>query len=261
MADLTKAAGLVVPRRYRPAIRRTVRPLLHRGRAVTCPCCGGSFSRFVAHRTRPYAKCPRCASLERHRLLHLYITERTDLPEAELSVLHFAPEFELQRYLRSRPNLEHRSADIDSPLADDQVDIQQLPYADEAFDVVICLHVLEHIPDERKAMSELLRVLKPGGRAIVMVPIDHRREDTLEDPTVTSEEDRHRVFGQFDHVRLYGRDFGDRLASVGFDVRLDQFVEELPAERVRRYGLRRDQEQFGREDVYLCTRPAEAVSE
>lgn len=256
MADLSKAAGLVVPRRYRPAIRRTVRPLLHRGSAVTCPCCGGSFSRFVQHRTRPFAKCPRCASLERHRLLHLYITERTDLPDAELSVLHFAPEYELQNYLRSRPGLTHRSADIDSALADDQVDIQALPYDDATFDVVICLHVLEHIPDERKAMSELLRVLKPSGRAIVMVPIDHRLETTLEDPAVTSEEDRHRVFGQFDHVRLYGRDFGDRLAAVGFDVRLDAFADELPDERVRRYGLRRDQEQFGREDVYLATKPA-----
>jgi hypothetical protein len=98
-------------------------------------------------------------------------------------------------------------------------------------------------------------VLKPGGRAIVMCPIDHSRAETLEDPTVTEPEDRHRVYGQFDHVRLYGTDFGDRLAEAGFDVRLDRFLEELPAERVARYGLRRDQELFGREDVYLCTKP------
>ncbi len=256
MADLTKAAAVAIPRRYRPALRRTVRPFLHRGDAVACPCCGGTFSRFVAHRTRPHAKCPRCASLERHRLLQLYIMERTELPDGKLSVLHFAPELELQRYLRDRPNLTHRSADIDSPLADDKVDIVDLPYADASFDAVICLHVLEHIPDDAKAMSELHRVLVPGGKAIVMVPIDHRRETTLEDPSVTSEEDRARVFGQFDHVRLYGRDFGDRLVAAGFDVRVDAFLDELPPERVARLGLRRDQEQFGREDVYLCTKPA-----
>ena len=175
--------------------------------------------------------------------------------DGALSVLHFAPELELQRYLRAgRP--AHRSADIDSPLADDQVDIVDLPYADASFDVVICLHVLEHIPDDGKAMRELHRVLVPGGQAIVMVPIDHRRETTLEDSSVTTPEDRHRVFGQFDHVRLYGRDFGDRLAAAGFDVRVDAFLDELPAERVARLGLRRDQEQFGREDVYLCTKPA-----
>lgn len=257
MAALTKAAAVAIPRRYRPMLRRTVRPLLHRGSAVECPCCGGQYSRFVPHRTRAHAKCPRCASLERHRLLQLYITERTDLPDAELSVLHFAPEHELQRYLRQRPRLRHRSADIDSPLADDRVDIMALPYGDASFEVVICLHVLEHVPDDRRAMRELFRVLRPGGRAIVMCPIDDRRAETLEDPSVTSPEDRARVFGQFDHVRLYGRDFSQRLAEAGFDVRIDAFLDELPPERVSRYGLRRDQVQFGREDVYLCTKPAE----
>jgi hypothetical protein len=197
MAELTRAAARAIPRNYRPKLRRAVQPLLHRGNAVACPCCGKQFSGFVRHRDRPHAKCPSCASLERHRLLQLYVTERTDLPEGRYSVLHMAPEVELQRYLRSRPGLTYRSADIDSPLADDQADIQALPHADESFDVVICLHVLEHIPD-------------------------------------------------------------DRLAEAGFDVRLDRFIDELPPERVTRHGLRRDQKLFGREDVYLCTKPAAA---
>src|SRR4051794_38580902 len=107
-------------------------------------------------------------------------------------------------------------------------------------------------------MRELHRVLKPGGRAIVMCPIDYERAETLEDSAVIEPEDRARIFGQFDHVRLYGSDFGDRLAEAGFDVRLDRFIEELPTERVSRYGLRRDQELFGREDVYVCTKPAAA---
>jgi hypothetical protein len=258
MADLTRAAALPVVRRYRPKLRRAVRPLLHRGDAVACPCCGGQFSRFVPHRTRTHAKCPRCGSLERHRMLHLYITERTDLPRGNYSVLHMAPEYELQRYLRSCPALDYRSADLDSPLADDRADIMALPYADASFDVVICLHVLEHIPDDRLAMRELARVLKPGGRAIVMCPIDYDRGETLEDPSVTEPEDRLRVFGQQDHVRLYGRDFEDRLAEAGFDVRLDRFIEDLPPERVARNGLRREQAMFAREDVYLCTKPASA---
>jgi SAM-dependent methyltransferase len=254
MADLIKGAAVVIPRRYRPALRRTVRPMLHRGHAVSCPCCGGEFSRFVSHRARPRAKCPRCASLERHRLLQLYVAERTELPTGDLSVLHFAPEYELQRYLRAQPGLRHRSADIDSPLADDQVDIMDLPYDDESFDVVICLHVLEHVADDRRAMRELARVLVPGGKAIVMCPVDDSRAETLEDPSVVTPEDRARVFGQFDHVRLYGRDFGDRLAEAGFDVRVESFLDELPPERVARYGLRREEELFGREDVYLCTK-------
>src|SRR4051794_38688209 len=120
MAALTRAAATVVPRRYRPVIRRTVRPLLHRGDAVACPCCGGHFSRFVPHRTRSHARCPRCGSLERHRLLRFYVEQRTDLPAGDLAVLHFAPEEELQEYLRSRPRMLYRSADLDSPLADDQ---------------------------------------------------------------------------------------------------------------------------------------------
>jgi len=251
MADLSQVAA-----RHRATLRRAVRPLLHRGDAVACPCCGKQFSGFVRHRARPHAKCPYCASLERHRLLHLYITERTDLPDGRYSVLHLAPEYELQRYLRSRPNLTYRSADLDSPLADDQVDIQALPYDDESFDVVLCLHVLEHIPDDRLAMRELHRVLKPGGRAIVMCPIDYDRSETLEDPSVTDPKERARVFGQFDHVRLYGPDFEDRLAEAGFAVRLDRFIDELPPSRVARYGLRRDEKLFGREHVYLCTKKA-----
>lgn len=254
MADLIKGAAVVIPRRYRPALRRTVRPMLHRGHAVSCPCCGGEFSRFVQHRARPRAKCPRCASLERHRLLQLYVAERTELPIGNLSVLHFAPEYELQRYLRAQSGLRHRSADIDSPLADDQVDIMDLPYDDESFDVVICLHVLEHVADDGRAMRELHRVLVPGGKAIVMCPVDDRRAETLEDPSVVTPEDRARVFGQFDHVRLYGRDFCDRLAEAGFDVRVESFLDDLPPERVARYGLRREERLFGREDVYLCTK-------
>ena len=150
--------------------------------------------------------------------------------------------------------MRHRSADIDSPLADDQVDIMELPYEDDSFDVVICLHVLEHVADDRRAMRELARVLVPGGKAIVMCPIDDRRTETLEDPKVVTPEDRARVFGQFDHVRLYGRDFGDRLAEAGFDVRVESFLDELPPERVAHYGLRREELLFGREDVYLCTK-------
>jgi SAM-dependent methyltransferase len=257
MADLITAAGrAVVPRRLRPAVAGVVRPLAHRGDVVACPCCGGTFGSFAAHRNRATAKCPRCGSLERHRLLWLYIAQRTDLLTAPLQVLHFAPERQLQRHLAAQGNLRYRSADLDSALADDRVDITALPYADASFDVVLCSHVLEHVDDDRRAMRELVRILRPGGRAIVLSPIDRRRETTLEDPAVTTPADRLRVYLQEDHARLYGRDFAERLAQAGFVVRCERVIDELPADVVRRHGLRRDDPIFGDEDVFLCTKAA-----
>ncbi len=249
-------ARTVVPRRWRPALAARVRPLAHRGDAVACPCCGGTFGSFAPHRARPHAKCPRCGALERHRALWLYLAQRTDLLSAPLRVLHLAPERQLQRHLAGRSNLSYRSADLDSPLADDAVDVQALPYADGAFDVVLCNHVLEHVDDDRRAMRELARVLAPGGWAIVTCPIDGRLAATVEDPAVVAPADRLRVYGQEDHARRYGRDFGERLAEAGFAVTVERVVEQLPAAVVTRHGLRRDDPVFGREDVYRCTVPA-----
>ena len=246
-----QAARAVVPARYRPAIAGAVRPLVHRGDRVACPCCGGHFGSFARHRTRPNAKCPRCGSLERHRLLWLFLSERTDVLQAHLSFLHIAPEYSIGGLLRDRPNLDYRSADLESPLADDHVDVMDLPYADGSFDVVMCNHVLEHVDDDRLAMSELARVVAPGGRLIVLSPIDRHLATTIEDPTNTDPEDRERAYGQFDHQRRYGADFAARLAETGLEVSVVPFIEELEPERVARHGLAREDEVFGVEDLFL----------
>src|SRR5580692_11929688 len=142
-----RVARTLVPGRMRPGLAGAVRSLRHRGDAVNCQCCDGDFDNFTAHRGRPHAKCPRCGSLERHRLLISYLRRHTDLFTAPLSVLHVAPEYSLQRRLRRLENLQYRSADLDSPLAMDSVDLLDMPYADSSFDVVICNHVLEHVAD------------------------------------------------------------------------------------------------------------------
>jgi hypothetical protein len=230
-----------------------IRAFAHRGDAVRCPCCDGSFDAFIRHRGRPHAKCPRCGALERHRLLWLYLTERTSLLSSRSSLLHFAPEPAFARRLKRDPGLRYVTADIDSPLAMDKVDIMDMPYADGSFDAVLCNHVLEHVDDDRLAMREIRRVLRPGGWAILMSPIDARRATTLEDPGITTPAARHRAFGQSDHLRLYGRDFATRVAEAGFAVRTDRYVEQLDPALVSRCGLRReDDEAFCDEDIFFC---------
>lgn len=215
---------------------------------VYCPCCNGNFPSFIAGgpNLRPNAYCPRCGSLERHRLLWLYLKERTNFFTEQLKVLHVAPEKILQEAFQILPNLDYVSADLASPLAMIKMDITDIPFDDHAFDVIICSHVLEHIPDDRKAMRELLRVLKPGGWAILQVPIDLNRAETFEDPTITDPAERQRLFGQDDHVRWYGRDYPNRLRESGFEVSIQSFAAELPAELVKRTGI------VTGEDIYFC---------
>lgn len=219
---------------------------------VTCPCCESNFPKFVPGgvKLRPNAMCPRCGSLERHRLMQLYFRNRTNLYSARLKVLHFAPEACLELSLDNNPDIDYVSADLYSPRAKQKIDITNIPYPDATFDVVLCSHVLEHIPDDRQAMRELRRVLKPDGWALLQVPIDRKRQVTFEDPSVTDPAERARLFGQHDHVRWYGQDYPARLRECGFDVRIDRFMDELPADAVQRFGLG-----VG-EEMYFCRRDA-----
>lgn len=240
----------VVPRLLAPWLRRA-RALCYLGDGVECPCCGGRFRTFLpaGKPRRPGALCPRCSSLERHRLIWLFLTERTPLFRDRLRVLSVAPEQDLQRRLRSEPRLTYVSGDRDSALAMVRFDLERLPVRDGAFDVVICTHVLEHVGDVRAALRELLRVLGPGGWALLQSPVDTSRAQTLEDPSVKSPAERLRVFGQEDHVRIFGRDYAAWLRAAGFDVEVVPYGRESGPERVARHGL--DPE----EDVYLCRRP------
>jgi SAM-dependent methyltransferase len=228
--------------RYRAGrLRRLPLRVRHRGAGVTCPVCLGAFASFVpAGPQRPWARCPRCGLLERHRGLFLYLEWRTDLFSAPRSLLHVAPEPELQRRLRARTDLRYVSLDLGSPYADVRGDLEALPFADHSFDAVLCSHVLEHVGDDRRALSEIRRVLRPGGLALLLVPVDDAREHTYEDATIVAPEARRIAFGQEDHLRQYGRDFAERVRAAGFAVEPDRWLIELDEPAIRRYGLGTD---------------------
>jgi SAM-dependent methyltransferase len=249
---LRRALRAAVPGRARPMVAGTLRPLRYRGTAVRCPCCSSEFSRFIPHRGRPFAKCPRCGALERHRLLVGYLRDQTALFAQPLRVLHVAPEWCLLRELRRQPNLDYVTADLDSPLAEHHVDLLDLPFSDGSFDWVICNHVLEHVADDRTALQEIRRVLRPGGVAILMSPIDTDCRATVEDPSIVSPEERHRIYGQRDHLRRYGRDFAARVAEQNFEVTGVSYLDQLDHDQVERQGLRRQHELFSDEEIFVC---------
>ncbi len=251
----TSMAKRLFPERLLPLaldLYGTVNAIIYAGDNVTCPCCSGSFRKFKAYGAvkRLGVMCPRCRSFARHRLVWLYLEQRTAFFTDELVVLHFAPEFWLRRVFDALPNLRYVSADLRSPLSDLRTDITDIACADGLFDVVICVHVLEHVSKDRRAVSEILRVLKPGGWAIIVVPLDAGREETLEVPGADSPAERMRLYGKRDHVRIYGSDFGERLAGAGFEVTRERFGGQLGPEVMKTFGLSEST------DIYLCVRPA-----
>ena len=244
-----RTQSLSPPRYVEPArlfVFRT-RAFFFRGDAVRCPCCGGRFSRFagVGKNSRA-AACPRCDSRERQRLLYLYLRDQTSLFTDRLRVLHVAPEACLQPTLKKLGNLDYVSADLSSGSAMVCMDITDIQFPDNSFDAILCSHVLEHVRDDGRAMRELRRILKPGGWALLQVPVDGSRERTFEDPRVTDPAERERLFGQWDHVRTYGRDYPRRLADAGFDVQVVPYAADLGPDVVRVCGLDAD------ENVHVC---------
>lgn len=217
--------------------------------AAECPICGTVVEAFEPHgaKAEPDRRCPTCESVERHRLIWLYFKERTDLFTAKVRMLHLAPEPVLQERLKRRRNIDYLSADLASKIAMRKMDVTAIDMPDDQFDVIYASHVLEHVPEDRKAMRELHRVLRPGGWAVLQVPIwgPRTREDPIDDPA-----ERARAYGLPDHVRMYGHDgvYEQRLREAGFDVRVDAFVRELEPARARRYRLMLN------EDVYYCTK-------
>lgn len=180
---------------------------------------------------------PSTLSLERHRLLWLFLKSETNFFNAPLKVLHFAPEQPFYKRFRKLKNLDYTTTDLNSPLADVKADICDLPFKNNTFDVILCNHVLEHIPNDIAAMSELYRVLKPGGWGVFQIPQDLNRELTFEDNSITDKSERTRVFGQYDHVRVYGRDYFEILRGIGFWVEEVDYTEILSPEEIDRYRL------------------------
>jgi len=220
-----------------------VRPILAlwlRGNRYTDPIDGKSFRTFLPYgyeSPRENVLSPSTLSLERHRLLWLYLRKETKFFSEQLRVLHFAPEQAFLKRFRKLSNLEYTTTDLNSPLADVKADICNLPFEDNQYDVILCNHVLEHIPDDRKALSELYRVMKPGGWGIFQVPQDLSRERTFSDPGITDPDERRKIFGQYDHVRVYGRDYFDILRKAGFRVRSVDYTRDMVKEQIEQYRL------------------------
>jgi SAM-dependent methyltransferase len=211
-----------------------------------CPCCQRESSEFKSFgvKPRPRAKCPSCGSLERHRLLWLFLASRPALLHGTRRLLHIAPEPIMAGLFKSVSGIQYISADLMAE-TDVTLDITKLPFADGTLDAVVCNHVLEHVPDDRAAMREFRRVLSPRGWAILQSPLDPHRANTFEDFSVQDPKERERLFGQYDHVRIYGRDYFDRLGSAGFTVEAVPFAQQLGPEASSRNALRR-------EEIVLC---------
>ncbi len=194
-------------------------------------------------------QCPGCGSLMRHRALLLLLRDRFALPRREARVLHVGPARAVASWLSAQTTLDYVSVDLDSPIAHVHADATELPFADESFDFAISVHVLEHIPDDRKALAEFFRVLRPGGQAIFQVPPSDLQVTREDFDVVTDPGERERRFGQYDHVRLCGADYPDRIADAGFQVERVDYVAELDEEVRRRHGLRPG------EPFDLCVKP------
>ena len=211
-----------------------------RGNTYTDPIDGKSYRRFLPYgyaKVRENVLAPGTLSLERHRLFWLYLKNETTFFSAPLRVLHFAPEQAFVQKFKKQKNLTYTTTDLNSPIADVKADICDLPFKDNSFDFIICNHVLEHIPDDTKAMQELYRVLAPSGTAIVQVPYDAKREITFEDNTITDQSERTRIFGQYDHIRVYGMDYFKKLSSIGFDVNALDYTSSISSDDIERYRL------------------------
>lgn len=210
-----------------------------KGNNYTDPIDGKSFRKFLPYgyeTQRENVLAPGTLSLERHRLLWLYL-QSTDFFTNKKKVLHIAPEQCFYKLFKKQKNLDYLTTDLYSPLADIKADICDLPFKDDSYDVIFCNHVLEHIENDKKAMQELYRILKPGGIGIFQIPQELDRDSTFEDLSITSPEERKKHFGQYDHVRVYGKDYFDKLRSIGFQVEEVKSSDIATLQEIEKYRL------------------------
>ncbi len=245
----------ILPNSLQPILLRgflKITSILFAGTKYECACCNGKFKTFLTFDgygvKRKNARCPKCGSLERHRLLWLYMKNELAILNKNIKLLHIAPEPGIQKLLQPLNNIDYLSADIVSPLAMVKMDITDIHYPADSFDAIICAHVLNHVNDDIKAMTELYRVLKPDGWIIIQTPVDHNREITFEDPTAKTAVERKKIFGQEDLARIYGKDFIKRLENSGFIVKTEQYCKVIGAEVSERMGLIKD------DVLFFCTK-------
>lgn len=247
MKKITKFLLNKIPRPLLIKASILARPLIvlfFKGNNFTDPIDGKSYRKFLPYgygKQRENALSPGTLSLERHRQMWLYLQNETDFFTNNYKVLHIAPEQEFLRKFKKMKNLDYISADLFSPIVDVKADILDLPFENESFDIIFCNHVLEHIEDDRKAMSEIFRVMKKGGWGIVQVPMKNSLEKTYEDFTIKDPKERQKHFGQYDHVRWYGMDYFDRLESVGFEADANFYSQKFSKEEIKKFGLRENE--------------------
>ena len=236
-----------IPRTILTRASTFIKPIIRiylSGNRYTDPIDGRSFRGFIPYgynNVRKNALSPSTYSLERHRMLWLYLKNETDIFTKKIRLLHFAPEPAFHKIFKNFKNISYDTIDLNSPLAEIKADICDLPIENDTYDYILCNHVLEHIDDDIKAMRELYRVLKKGGIGIFQIPIDVERKNTFEDPSITSPKQRNKIFGQYDHVRIYGMDYFDRLKSVGFSVNQIYYGEKLSEEEIFKYCLSKNE--------------------
>jgi len=238
-----------IPRPWLIKASYLVKPIIAfylKGDTYTDPIDGNSFRKLLPYgysKQRKNALSPSTLSLERHRLMWLFLKNETSFftSSKKIKTLHIAPEQCFLKIFKKQKNLDYVTSDLESPIADVKADICNLPFKDDSFDVVFCNHVLEHIPDDKKAMQELFRVLKKGGFGVFQIPQDMSRENTFEDASITDKEERTKIFGQYDHVRVYGRDYFNKLRSVGFKVDEVDYTQRITPEELERFCLMKNE--------------------
>jgi len=208
-----------------------------------CPTCNSQVIAFLpfGQNPRERAKCPKCLSVERHRATFLFLKERTRVFKDNIKFLHIAPEKIFYEIFSSQKNIDYLTADLNDepPRVMEKMDIQDIKYPDNTFDFIYCSHVLEHVPDDKKALEELNRVLKTNGNALILVPMNLSLEKTLEDPSINTPELRLKYYSHSDHLRLYGSDFTDKLEDAGFKFLSDDedFTKDMDEKKLKKYGI------------------------
>jgi len=244
----------ILPRPFLQLISKPIFKLIsifYRGKNVECPICNSKFSKFFPYGrdSRDNALCTNCLSLERHRLLYIYLFEKSDLLKKVTNVLHIAPEECFIKIFKKHNKITYNTADLESPLAEIKMDIHDMPFEDDMYDFILCNHVLEHVQDDIKALSEIKRVLKKGGKGIVQVPFYKPiPKYTIEDKNIKSKKDREKYYGQSDHVRKYGEDYKQRLESTGLKVEIVYPSDFLSKSEMKLYSV------FETEEIYLINK-------
>ena len=252
MKHLISLVTRLIPRHYLHHLSHfflRIFSLFMRGNKFEDPINGYTYRKLLPYgrlRSRENALAPDSMSLERHRLIWLYLKEKTNFFSDNLKFLHIAPEYCFIKLFKNQKNLDYTTADLNSPWADVKMDVHNIPFEDNSFDIIMCNHVLEHVQDDKKVMKEFYRVIKKGGWGIFQVPIANNRKETFEDPSITEPKEREKHYWQDDHVRLYGLDYGNILSKAGFEVVEDDYINNIDPSLVERYALPKG------EIIYFC---------